>query len=189
MRILRILQIAILAVVIFHSIDSFAYKRKKGYFSRPQIGGWFGPISPLAETAKRVETGLGGGIFFRLTMPWWEYLKFGVDSSYQRFKSKGVNELTFVPICGNILLQLPIDFAVRFQFKGGAGVGYIYIKPDELDQWDPVFFAGFEVSFPAGRIVNIGLRIDYYHIYEGYIKGSRNGGHILNTGISLYFNI
>jgi hypothetical protein len=179
---------AAVIVLVMCRMDAFAYKERKDYFSKPQIGGWFGPVTPLGETAKWVETNLGGGMFVRFTLPY-RFLKIGVDSSYQQFKSKGVNELQFVPVYGNLLFQIPVDFPVRFQFKGGAGVGYLNMKPDNLIQWDPIFMAGFEVSFPAGRIVNIGLRIDYIYIYEGYIKGSQHGGHILNTGIQLYFNI
>lgn len=176
-----------LCVFVYHA-DARAYKERKDYFSRPQIGAWFGPITPLGPLAKKVETNLGYGAFARYTFPW-PFLKIGIDSSYQKYKSKGVNELQFVPLYGNLLLQIPVDFPVRFQFKGGAGAAYLNLKPDRVDQWDPIFMAGFEASFPAGRIVNIGLRIDYIYIYEGYIKGSKNGGHILNTGIQLYFNI
>ncbi|MBP7738047.1 MAG: hypothetical protein KA369_18870 [Spirochaetes bacterium] len=168
--------------------NAFAYKERKDYFSKPQIGAWFGPVTPLDDLGKRVETNLGGGAFIRFTFPW-QYLKFGIDSSYQQFKSKGVNELQFVPLYGNLLFQIPVEFPVRFQFKGGIGGAWLSIKPDNKNGWDPIFMAGFEVSFPAGRIVNIGLRIDYIYIYEGYLKGSKAGGHIINTGIQLYFNI
>jgi hypothetical protein len=176
------------ALLLLCSANAYAYQERKDYFSKPQIGAWFGPITPLGETGKLVETNLGFGAFVRFTFPW-QYLKIGVDSSYQKFKSKGVNELQLVPVYGNLLFQIPVDFPVRFQFKGGAGATYIYVKPDKIGQWDPIFTAGFELSFPAGRLVNIGLRIDYIYIYEGYIKSSKSGGHILNTGIQLYFNI
>jgi len=48
---------------------------------------------------------------------------------------------------------------------------------------------GFELSFPAGKWINIGLRIDYLFIYEEYQKGARKNGHIINTGLTLYLNI
>ncbi|MBN2077639.1 MAG: hypothetical protein JW838_01645 [Spirochaetes bacterium] len=183
-----IILLAAAAACIVLSFPAHAYRERKDHFSRPQIGGWFGPVTPMGEIAKKVETNLGGGAFVRLTLPY-RYLKVGVDSSYQKFKSKGVTELQFVPVYGNLLFQIPVDFAVRFQFKGGIGAGYLHLKPDNVGLWNPVFMAGFEVSFPAGRIVNIGVRIDYLYIYEGHLKGSKNGGHILNTGIQLYFNI
>jgi hypothetical protein len=177
------------AVIAACSADAFALSDRKDYFTRPQIGGWFGIVTPLASLTKKVDSSLGGGVFVRFTFPW-QYLKFGVDASYQKFKQKGDNGLQFVPIYGNLLFQLPFDFPVRFQLKGGAGLGYVYILPDKIGQWEPVFVGGFEVSFPAGRVVNIGLRIDYIYIYEGYIKSARGGGgHIINSGIQLYFNI
>ncbi len=183
-----IIFLAAVAALIVSALPAQAYRERKDHFSRPQIGGWFGPVTPLGEIAKKVETNLGGGAFVRMTLPY-RYLKLGVDSSYQKFKSQGVSELQFVPVYGNVLFQIPVDFAVRFQFKGGMGAGYLHLKPDNSNIWDPIFMAGFEVSFPAGRIVNIGLRIDYIYIYEGHLKGSKHGGHILNTGIQLYFNI
>jgi hypothetical protein len=48
---------------------------------------------------------------------------------------------------------------------------------------------GFETSFPAGRYINIGLRIDYLFIYESYLPGATRNGHIINSGITLYFNL
>ncbi len=168
--------------------DAYALREGKDHFSKPQIGGWFGPVTPLGEISKKVETNLGGGGFVRFTFPY-RFLKIGFDSSYQKFISKGVTELQFVPVYGNLLFQIPVDFPVRFQIKAGIGSGYLHLKPDNVDQWDPIFMTGLEISFPAGRIVNIGLRIDYIYIYEGHLKGSKNGGHILNTGIQLYFNI
>jgi hypothetical protein len=178
----------IAAIFLLLQGNSFAYRERKDNFSKPQVGAWFGPITPMGEAGKRVETNLGYGGFARFTFPW-PFLKIGADASYQKFKSKGVNELQFVPVYGNLLFQIPVDFPVRFQFNAGAGAGWISVKPDNKSQWDPIFMGGFEVSFPAGRIVNIGLRIDYIYIYEGYIKGSKYGAHILNTGIQLYFNI
>ena len=178
----------IIACIMLYYTELYASQERKDYFSRPQIGGWGGIISPAGEIANRVDTAIGGGIFARLTFPY-QYLKFGIDVSYQKFKQKGVNELQFVPVFGNLLFQIPIEFPVRFQFKAGGGMGYIHVKPDNVGQWDPIFMGGFEVSFPAGRMVNIGLRIDYIYIYEGYIKGSKAGGHVINAGIQLYFNI
>ncbi len=177
-------------LVVFHGA-AYSFKERKDSFNKLQIGGWFGPITPLAETGKKVDTALGGGVFVRVPFPWWRYLKFGVDTSYQQFKTstKSVNEIYFVPLYGNILFQLPIDFAVRFQFKAGMGGGYLYLKPDKSEQWDLIFMAGFEVSFPAGRLVNIGLRIDYLNIYEKYLKDAKYNGHVLNIGITVYFNL
>jgi len=177
-----------LFLVIIVAIDANAYNRRKDYFLRPQVGLWFGPITPVFDTADLLETNLGGGLFFRYNTPL-RSLKLGLDSSYQHFKSKGVNELTFVPVCANLVYMLPLSLPVRFQLKAGAGTGYVSSEPDDYSQWDPVFMGGLEISFPAGRIINIGLRLDYYNIYEGYISGSDRNGHVFTAGISLYFNM
>jgi len=166
----------------------YAVRDPSEYFNRPQIGAWFGPITPIATTSSLVNTALGGGVFFRYPTPL-HLFKVGLDSSYQNFKSRGVNELTLVPVYGNLLFLIPIDLPLRFQLKAGAGGCYVYVKPDKVAQWDIMFMAGFEMSFPAGRLVNIGLRIDYIFLYEDYLNGASKNGHIINAGITLYFNI
>ncbi|MBN1531927.1 MAG: hypothetical protein JXA20_04635 [Spirochaetes bacterium] len=183
--------ISILFVCVFllaSSRELFAVRDRTEYFTRPQIGAWFGPITPVGPTGDLVQTALGGGIFFRYNTPY-DLLKIGLDTSYQHFTSSGVNELTMVPVYGNMIFLLPLDLPLRFQFKAGAGGCWLYVKPDKLSQWDIMFMAGFELSFPAGRIVNIGLRIDYIFLYESYMQGARNNGHVINAGIMLYFNI
>ena len=162
---------------------------KKDFFLKPQLGLWFGPITPIYTTGENVDTfALGVGGYFRYNMPI-DSLKFGLDVSYQYYGSEGVNELELVPVIGNLIYLIPFDLPVRFQVKGGAGMSWVQIMPDDSSQWDPVFMAGVEMSFPAGRVVNIGLRIDYLYVYEGYIEGSSRGGHVINSGITLYFNV
>ncbi len=173
--------------------DVYAAKTRKDYFFKPQLGGWFGPVTPLGETDELFDTELSGGIFFRINLPKdnfiLKYFKIGVDISYQHYESKGINDLHFVPLYGSILGLLPIDIPVRIQLKWGAGAAYLYQRPDRLELWEPVIHTGLEVSFPAGRTVNIGLRLDYLYIYEGYLDSNAEGGHFLNIGICLYFNI
>ena len=172
---------------------SYAAKNRKDYFFKPQIGGWFGPVTPVGDTDKLFDTELSGGIFARVNLPkenfFLRYFKIGVDVSYQHYQSKGVNDLHFVPLYGSIIGLLPIDIPVRIQLKWGAGAAYLYERPDRLEVWEPVIHAGLEVSFPAGRIVNIGLRLDYLYVYEGYVNEDAEGGHFINIGICLYFNI
>ena len=182
--------IILMSVITFLASGVEARSRSKGdHFLRPQVGIWFGPITPVYTTYDDVDTNLGGGGFFRYNTPM-PTLKVGVDSSFQYFESEGVNKLTLVPVYGNFIYRIPIPIKVplAFQLKAGAGGCWVKIRPDRISQWDPMGMLGFEFSFPAGRIVNIGLRIDYLFIYEDYLKGATKNGHILNTGITLYFN-
>jgi hypothetical protein len=183
--------LSLLLVLII--LPTEARARRIDYFAKPQIGIWFGILTPVYTTADDVATALGGGGFFRYTLPW-PSLKVGLEGSYQHFGPKGmdgVNTLTLVPVYGNFLYRIPSPpkLPLIFQLKAGAGGSWVKIRPDRVDQWDPVGMIGFEGSFPAGRLVNIGLRIDYLLIYEQHIEGARRNGHIINTGITLYFNI
>ena len=177
-------------VVLVFSFSTAAFSRasRKDYFLKPQIGFWFGPITPVYKTADDVETDLGAGAFVRYNTSMRD-VKFGIDTSYQHYESNGVNELYIVPVYGNFLYLLPLNLPVKFQVKAGFGASWIKIYPDNSSQWDPTFGTGIEVSFPAGRTINIALRIDYLYIYEGHIEGSKHGGHVVNAGVSLYFNL
>lgn len=189
MKILRFVIIILMALSLVSEVNA-RRRSRSDYFLSPQVGVWFGPITPVYTTYDYIDTNLGGGMFFRYTTPM-STLKVGIESSYQYFESEGVNKLTLVPVYGNLVYRLPIPLNVplSFQLKAGAGGTWAQIKPERIAQWDPVGMVGFEFSFPAGRVVNIGLRIDYIIIYEEHIDGANKNGHILNTGITLFFNL
>ncbi len=168
--------------------DSYAIRTRTDYFLKPQVGMWFGPITPVYTTAKDVDTDIGTGIFLRYNTPL-NPVKIGFDSSYQNYGSKGVDGVLLIPVYGSFLYLLPFNLPVKLQLKAGAGNCYVSIKPDKSSQWDPLFHGGIEMSFPAGRIANIGLRIDYLLIYEGYADKAKKNGHFVNAGFTLYFNI
>jgi len=178
----------VLLFVLFSANTLLAIERKD-YFLKPQIGAWFGPVTPVGVTAESLETNLGGGIFTRYNFPW-RYLKIGADISYQFFEQEqGVNKMHLVPIYGNLIFLFPFSIPIKIQAKLGAGAAYLHIQPDDASRWDPIFVFGGEFSFPAGRFLNIGLRVDYIHIYERYLKGAQVDGHVVNAGIALYFNL
>jgi len=177
-----------LTMVFFLVTDSFSASSRKKYFSKPQLGLWYGPVTPILDTGDNVEPDLGGGAFFRYNLPY-EPLKLGFDSSYQKYESKGIASLRLIPAYFNLVYLLPIDLPVKIQLKGGAGFCHVYMEPDRIAQWDPLFMAGTEISFPAGKMANIALRIDYLCVYEEYLPRATKNGHVINAGISLYFNI
>lgn len=172
---------------------AMAEKFRKDYFFKPQIGGWFGPVTPLGETDKLVDVNLSGGIFFRYNLPSshvvFRYFKLGVDASYQRYRSRGLIDMHFAPLYGSLIGLLPVDIPIKIQLKFGAGAGYFYVRPDRLEQWDPIIVPGLELSFPAGRLVNIGLRLDYIYVDQSYVREGAEPGHFLNIGVTLYFNL
>lgn len=184
----KIILISIFFFSVFFTYNLFAIESRKDYFLKPQFGIWFGPITPIYTTREEVDTNLGGGIYFRYNTPW-NSLKIGLDASYQKFTSQSDNRLYLLPVYGNFIYLLPIKLPIRFQLKAGAGSCYIHMKPDDVKQWEPVFMTGWEFSFPAGRIVNIGLRIEYLYIYEQYINRATKNGHVINSGLTLYFNL
>lgn len=176
--------------ILFLSLcsDLSAASSRKKYFSKPQIGLWFGPITPLFETNEHLDPNLGGGAFFRYNLPY-EPLKIGIESSYQYYDSEDIEEMRLLPVYTNLLWLLPVNLPIRIQLKAGAGMCKVRMEPDDINQWDPMFMTGAEISFPAGKLANIALRLDYLCVYEEYLDGATQNGHFFNAGISLYFNL
>ncbi len=183
----RLLTILLAVMVLFIGIDLFAESSRKKYFMNPQVGIWYGPVTPLFDTSDLINPDMGVGLFFRYNLPV-DLLKIGIDTSYQNYTSDGINELTMVPLYMNMLYLIPIDIPVRLQYKLGAGSAYLFMEPDEISQWEPLFMTGFEVSFPAGKVANIALRLDYLFVYEEYMENAKENGHFFHAAIALYFN-
>lgn len=182
------LLLSVLALMFtFTAMDLSAAVSRKKYFNKPQLGIWYGPVTPIFGTAELIESDMGVGLFFRYNLPF-DSVKLGLDTSYQEYKSTGVNGLTVFPVYLNALYLLPFDLPVRLQGKTGAGMCHLYMEPDGVNQWEPMFMVGAEVSFPAGKLANIALRVDYLFIYEEYMKEATENGHFINAAISLYFN-
>ncbi len=178
----------VIFIIIATVSTAFAQRRRRDPFEKPQVGIWFGPVTPVYTTADDLDTYLGGGLFLR-TNSFIRGLKFGFDTSYQTFGSDGVNELTMIPVYGSFIYRLPVNMPLAFQLKYGMGGARLYMRPDRVTQWDPLFSLGIETSFPAGRIFNIGLRIDYLLLYEKHMEGATRNGHFINAGITLFFNL
>lgn len=183
----KLITILLTVMALLVVADLYAAGSRKKYFSNPQLGIWYGPVTPLFDTAEILNPDMGAGLFFRYNLPSYSW-KIALDTSYQKYKSDGVNELTMYPVYMNLLYLLPIDIPVRLQVKAGAGMSYMYMEPDEISQWDPMFMTGVEVSFPAGKVANIALRLDYIYVYEDYIKGAKENGYFFHAAVSLYFN-
>ncbi|HPK44771.1 MAG TPA: hypothetical protein PLV62_07310, partial [Spirochaetota bacterium] len=45
--------------------NGYAQRKRGDYFLKPQIGIWFGPVTPVFSTADDVDTDLWGGGFMR----------------------------------------------------------------------------------------------------------------------------
>jgi len=176
------------AIIFMSAMEASAQFQRRDYFLKPQAGLWFGPTTPILKTADLVDNNLGIGIFGRYNTGF-QPLKIGAETSYQYFSSRGVNRLHFVPVYGNFVYLLPLNLPIRIQAKTGFGCAWMKVKPDDESGWSPIMNTGIEFSFPAGRIFNIGLRIDHFFIYEGYMKNSIMNGNIINSGIQVFVNI
>ena len=164
---------------------------------KPQIGLWFGPVLPFpgSKLSERLLTSLGGGIFFRINLPS-DNFKTEISTSLNYYTSDSTESLISVPNYAAVSYSLPIDSPLLFQLKLGMGVNYMRNSPEKNENSLPLFFSGFEMSFPAGKVVNIGIRVDYYFVIESFVKKPKENpdfqiynGHFINLGLMLNFNL
>lgn len=184
----RFFRIVITVIVISLPVSAVYARSGSDPFLRPQLGVWFGPVTPVYTQWNEVDTAIGGGGYFRYNLGSSPF-KLAVDASYQDHSSRGVNGLTLVPVYGSLMYRIPFDFLISFQLRAGAGGSYVTIRPENKSQWDPMFILGWEMSFPAGTLANIGLRIDYLNINERYTTSAKRDCHMINAGIVVNFNI
>ncbi len=176
----------------------FAQYEGEGWRIKPQIGLWFGPVAPMPGSAlsEVVGTNLGGGLFFRLNLPndaW----RTELGISYSVYTSKGPEQLQSIPAYLAVAYTLPVNLPLTFQIKAGGGANYLQNKPETKHNTHPAFFHGWEISFPAGKWVNIGLRTDYFFVFEQHVNKPANSpddfqlinGHLLNFGLMVNFNL
>ncbi len=170
---------------------------------RPALGVWFGPTAPVAVTNESVDGFLGGGIFHRGNLPV-SNLFYNVDLSWLYFNSILENRMHMFPVVGSLMYRLPLDLPVNFLIKAGGGLNYVYIKPEKTGGWDPVVHFGSEFFFPAGKVVRIGLRLDFLWTLEKHLEssqrqvykdgtyqtitGAQTDAFTVHMGLSVYFN-
>jgi len=175
-----------------------AQVESEGWRFKPQLGIWFGPVTPFPGTqlAEVLTTSLGGGLFFRMNIPsntW----RIEIGSSYSYYTSRSVARLHSIPVYGAISYLIPVNLPLAFQVKAGAGSNFLRGVPEGGYNWLPLGFLGFETSFPAGRLVNIGVRADYFFVYEKHLSPPANASaayevynaHFFNFGLMVNFNL
>ena len=163
---------------------------------KPELGIWFGPAAafPGTELAGVLNTNLGGGIFFRINLPS-NTFRMELGSSLNYYTSSGSASLVSVPTYGAGAYSLPLELPLLFQIKLGMAFHYFKNQPEKESAIHPAVFSGFEMSFPAGKIVNIGLRIDYYFAIESYLTPPAENpdfvlydAHFIHVGLMISFN-
>jgi len=183
----------LLILTLCISSPMLAQYEEKDFQIRPIAGIWFGPMAPFpgSELSPVLNTALGGGGFFRLNIPS-DHVLMEIGGGYYQLTSMYTEKLTVIPAYMALVYKLPIEFALSFFLKAGGGAGYIINAPEAHEGILPVFFGGLETSFPAGKFINIGVRIDYYLLYETWMTADNNyqlvNGHFFSIGIMANFN-
>ena len=164
---------------------------------KPQLGIWFGPVTPVPGTriSDVLTTSLGGGMFFRMNIPS-NTLRLEIGGSYSYYTSRTLSRLHSIPVYGALAYTIPVNLPLTFQVKAGAGGNFLRNFPEGAKNWLPAGYLGFETSFPAGKLINIGVRADYYFVYEQHLSPPANNpnytvynAHFLNFGLMVNFNL
>ena len=158
----------IFKIFLFIILIPFAiYSQKAEVTNKTEFGFWMGASNPLpgSPTSKVLSTSLGFGLYTRFPFPFNKLLT-EIGGGYSNFLSKTDRGLQVMPIYVALDYKLPFELPVAIYLKGGGGGAYVIARPNNSAKWDPAGFLGSEVSFTAGRKVRIGLRVDYYKIFE-----------------------
>ncbi|MBS0617316.1 MAG: hypothetical protein JSR44_03965 [Spirochaetes bacterium] len=186
-------------ILLWFSIatSTHAQVESESWSLKTQLGIWFGPVTPVPGSALSnvLSTSLGGGMFMRVNIPT-NWLRFEVGGSYSYYTAKTLLRLHSIPVYGALSYTLPINLPLSFQIKAGAGGNFLRNWPDGSRNWLPLGYGGFEASFPAGRLINIGVRADYYFVYEKWLSAPANypgyvvyNGNFFNFGLMVNFNL
>lgn len=164
---------------------------------KQQVGIWFGPVTPLpgTEISDFLDTYLGGGGFYRIALPSNELMtELGVSYSY--YTSDTTAALASTPLYAALAYKLPFNLPVEFHAKAGVCANILKVYPEKKYNTLPAFLGALEMSFPAGKWVNIGLRSDYYFVYEKYLDPPGDAvnykminGHFFNLGLMVNINL
>ena len=164
---------------------------------KSEIGICFGPtlVFPGTNLADKLNTSLGGGLFFRINLPN-NTFRTEIGSSIHYYTSDGEATLTSIPTYIAESYSLPIDLPLLFQIKLGFGFDYLLNFPEKNKAIHPALFSGFEMSFPAGKVVEIGIQINYYFTIESYLSPPidnpnfvLHNGHFISLGLMVNFNV
>ncbi|MDX1957796.1 MAG: hypothetical protein SFU98_04435 [Leptospiraceae bacterium] len=156
----------ILTFVFFSNIQAEQTEQ-----ARSEIGFWLGAANPFpgSPTSRVLDTTLGFGVIGRTQWPYTLYTEAGIYAA--NHLSQTERGLTVAPAHLALAYKLPFEqLPVSIFLKAGGGAAYVIARPANTAKWDPLAMLGAEVSFVAGKKVRIGLRMDYYRIFETYFQ-------------------
>lgn len=151
--------------------------------SRHELGYWIGATNPMPGSAidETLDSTIAGGFFYRVDWPWVLFTEVG--ASYATYTSLTTSKVSIAPVYGALSYQLPLASRFQIFLKGGGGMSYVEVRPDNRVGWEPMGYAGFEFSILASRHFRIGLRLDYYNIME------QNKSRPTDQQYLLYYNL
>ena len=141
---------------------------------KQEIGGFFGIASSVPGTilGGTLDSDFTGGAWYRINWPWVFYLEAAFAGT--RLESKEDLDTRFFPIYGSLGYRIPIKGKLDLFLKTGFGAAHVYIEPQKISGWEPMFTAGTELSIAAGNFIRIGVRLDYLLIIESHLSQAPN---------------
>ena len=141
---------------------------------KQEVGGFFGIASAVPNTTlgRTLNSDFTGGLWYRINWPWIFYLEAVFTGT--RLQSKEDLSARFFPMYGTLGYRLPLKGKLDLFLKTGFGVSHIYIEPQKISGWEPLFTLGTELSISAANFIRIGVRFDYLLIIESNLSPPAN---------------
>ena len=124
--------------------------------------------APNSEWEKLLQPNIGLSAYYRFRWPYNLYNELGLNWFF--LESQESQKVFLIPIHLLIGYRLPLESRLDVIFKGGLGTSYVEVRPANKHGWDPFAILGVETSILASRFFRIGVRLDYFYIYEKHLE-------------------
>ncbi len=133
--------------------------------------------APVPSTAleRLLRPGLGAGLFYRTNWP--DIFFTEVVMAWTYMDSRQTQSLLIAPLFGALGYRLPFESRLDIFAKLGLGSSYVEVRPANVHGWLPLFMSGAELSILAARFLRVGVRLDYFLLYEQHLKKPKEQQH------------
>ena len=156
-----------LGIVLFFGGTSASLQAQErlSYF-RNSTGFWLGSLAPFPNTSLSpfLNTNLGLGLMYRRQLAELSFIETTLSWTY--LDSDLETGARIIPWTLAYAHLFPLRTRISIFLKTGIGSTFVDITPFPAEGFIPTLFLGLELAVRATPKLNVGIRFDYYFLYE-----------------------
>ncbi len=135
-------------------------------YAKNTTGFWFGSLAPLPNTTLTplLNTNLGLGLMYRRQLTAKAFIETSLAWAY--LDSNLETSVRIIPWVLAYAHYLPLRTRISIFLKSGVGSTFVDVSPIRTSGSIPTIYLGLELTVRATPKLNVGLRFDYYFLYE-----------------------